>query len=373
MSARGSRKRAPAKPGELTFTTLIERREWKPLPAVVLLAGESRFLRKHVERRFIDELFGGQPTPALERFDAAQDSENLLARVLDELRTVSILSEERLVIVDGADQFLSEHRDDLLEWVERGFSGGHLILHLDRPADARTKFVKAVAEHGWVVACRQPFDRPPPWQTDAPPWDNDLTRWIVAWAMHRGLEIDFQTAYALQERAGTDLGVLDECLEKIRTYIGGKTTRVDLRAVTAVAGDTREDSIFDLVDAFIAGDRPRAIDMAEKLFRAGYHPPRGGNPVFDAGSITIMFTGALVSRLRGLRRAHAMRAAGMGPDRWIEARLTTKPFTDRFRRDLGAMSPGRIAHAFESLLQLDRSVKSGGNPRLGLTVFLAGG
>lgn len=368
---RSASRSGPKKPGDLGFTELIRRRAWAPLPEFIVLAGESRFLRKHIERRLVKELFGDHPMPALQRFDASQAGDDLLSNVLDELRTVSILSAARLVIVDPADAFVSAHRDDLQPFVDSGFFGGHLVLHLEKPLDARTRFARIVLEKGWVVQCRQPFDRPPPWQVDAPPWENDLTRWVVAWAAHRGLEIDAPTAFHIQERVGKDLGTLDDSLEKIGTYLGPKRCHVDMKAVEAITGEIREDSIFDLVETFIAADRPRALSMMERLFSGGYHPRRG-NPVYDAGSITIMFTGALVSRLKPLRRAHAIVSAGAGPDRWLELRLTTSPFIDVFRRQLELMPPRRIRRAFDALLRLDRSVKTGADPRLGLTIFLAG-
>jgi DNA polymerase III delta subunit len=365
-----ARKAAPTKPGDLSFDDLAGRARWPELPAVIALAGESRFLRKYIEHRVVRELFGDQPVPALQRFDAPQEGDDLLARVLDELRTVSILSAERLVIVEAADDFLAACRDDLEPFLERGFAGGHLVLHLERGLDERTRFAKELLERGWVVRCKQPFDRPPPWQPGTPPWENELTRWIVSWARRRGLEIDPPTAYELQARVGTDLGVIDESLEKIGTYLGPERRRVDVAAVEAVTGELREDSIFDLVESFIAADRARALHMAEKLFQQGYHPARGA-PVHDAGSIAIMFIGALVARLRPLRRAHAMREAGHGPDAWLEQRLTTRPFIERFRRELAAMPPARIERAFESLLRLDRAIKTGADPRLGVAIVLA--
>lgn len=370
VSARGSPRTRQRKAGGIPAAELLARARWKPLPAVVILAGDEPFLGRAVERRFAAELFGDAPLPALERFDAEQDRDRLLARVLDELRTISILSSARLVIVDNADRFLADHREDLEPYIEAGFAGGHLILRASKPPDRRTRFGKLAGEKGWVVLCKRPFDRPPPWDTGSPPWNSELTRWIIEWARRHRLEIDPRTAHALQERVGTDLGEIDSTLQKLRTYLDAGTNRVDIRAVEAVAGTLREDSIFDLVEMLIASDRARAIETAERLFAQGYHPPRG-NPVHDAGSITMMFIGALIARLRPLRRAHAMRAAGKGPQDWIEARLTTKPFIERFRAQLESMPPRRIDRAFEALADLDRAIKTGADPRTALTILLA--
>jgi DNA polymerase III delta subunit len=358
----------PPKAGDLSFEELMRRSSWAPLPELVILAGEATFLRKQIERRFIRELFGEQPLPALARFDGAQETPDLLATVLDELRTVSLLSSERLVIVDAAESFLAEHREALEPFVESGFAGGRLILHVEK-LDTRTRLARAILEKGWVVRCKQPFDRPPPWQTGGPPWDNELTRWIVAWARGKGLDLDPQTAFELQERAGSDLGAIDESLEKLRTFLGPSARRVDRRAIAALAGDTREDSVFDLVDAFIARDRARALAIAERLFRHGYQPGKGP-AVLEPTAIAILFIGALVNRIKALRRAHAIAAAGLGADEWMRLGLTSRPFIERFRRQLREMPPNRIERVFEALHGLDRGVKSGMDAVGGVAVVL---
>ena len=75
--------------------------------------------RQRIQQRVIHELFGDAQRVArsILRLDASKIAEGMLATVLDELRTVSILSEERLVIVGAADAFLAAHRDDLMPFV----------------------------------------------------------------------------------------------------------------------------------------------------------------------------------------------------------------------------------------------------------------
>ena len=363
---------AKARKSALSFVNLMRRQRWSPIPSLIVLTGGARFLRQRIQQRVIHELFGDAQRVArsILRLDASKIAEGMLATVLDELRTVSILSEERLVIVGAADAFLAAHRDDLLPFVSGGFSGGHLILDLEKTMDGRTRFAKTVAEHGWVVECRQPFDRPPPWQGDTPPWKNELSEWIVDWAAGKDLQLDLRDAHYLQERVGNDLGVLDESLEKIKTFLGSGSNCIDTKAIEAVTGEVREDSIFDLVDQFITADRPGALDTLERLYRNGYHPAKG-SPVHDPASIALLFIGALVARLRSLRRAHAVSPRGGGADQWLELRLTTRPFMDRFRRDLQAMPSARLERTHEALLRMDRGIKTGSDPKTALMLLLA--
>ena len=351
-----SRERA----AELTHAALMARSRWSPLPAVCVLHGEADFFKREIQDRFARELGAGGDEPSVHRYTAADRDAGrpALAEVLDELRTPSFLASARLVVIESADQFLAAHREALEPFVSQGFPGGHLILALDAALDQRTRFAKAVAEKGWAVACPKPFDRPPPWRPDADPWDHDLGRWVASRAKQKKFEMDLELAHAFCQRVGADLATLDEELEKLRTWLGKAGARADLAAVTAVAGDLREDSIFDLVDAFLAADRPAAFRILRRLLEGGYHPPRGA-PVMDPVGISSLFLGSLVSRFRALRRAHALAAAGQGPEAWVAARLTPRPFLARFSKEMRSTPPDRIARALAALRSLDRAVKTG--------------
>ncbi len=352
----------------LSFVTLMNKKDWQPLPAFCVLTGDANFFKDAIEKRFVQELFPDPESKSILKIDAKKNTEGLLAKVLDELRTLSILSPNRLVIIDNADSFLSSHRDDFEPYVREGFSGGHLILKLDKALDSRTKFGKAIKEAGWPVECKQPFDRPPPWMTGTPLWKNDLTDWLVGWAKTKKLKIDPQTAFHLQERVGNDLSQLDKSLEKIKTFLGD-TRDVDERAVDQVTADIREDSVFDLVEKFILGQRTKALSIFERLMQNGYTPQKG-QPIHDPMAISLLFLGSLIPKLRNLRRAHALKSEGQGPQSWIEERLTPKFLLERFQRELQAMPPKRLHNLFPTLRELDRKLKTGANPKEALTLLL---
>jgi DNA polymerase III delta subunit len=363
---------AKERSSELTHGALMSRKSWTALPAIAALHGDADFFKREIQARFASELEKSGGPPAIRRFTPAETGPAgpPLAEVLDELRTPSFLGSKRLVIVEGAGEFLEAHREALEPFIASGFSGGHLILTLDS-LDLRTRFARLLGEKGWVIACKKPFDRPPPWKPDADPWENDLCLWVAARARQKKVALAPELAHAFAERVGSDLGTLDEELEKLRSYLESTGKPADLESIEAVAGELREDSIFDLVDAFLAADRAGALRTAERLHRLGYHPQKG-TPVLDPSAIWSLFVGALIVRLRALRRAHALQAEGQGPDRWVALRLTPKPFLVRFQRDLRATSPARIRRAFAALRELDRAVKSGARPQDCLEMLLLG-
>jgi DNA polymerase III delta subunit len=348
----------------ISFAALMARKNWKPLPAIAVLTGSADFFKSSVVKRFGRELFGDKK-PELQRFQGPTNERLLgelpLATVLDEVRTPSFFSPYRLVVVDHANLFVGEHGQDLLPFLETGFSGGYLILHIDGKLDGRTRFAKLAAEKGWVIECAQPYDRPPPWETRVPAWDSELTRWLVDHARTKGLQIAPQTAFLLHEKAGTDLSILDEELEKIATYLSSRGSKmVDEGAIGAVVGDLRQDSVFSALDLFLEGKQAEALEAIDRLFKKGYHTEKGALTV-EPTSIALLFTGALIPRLRSLRRAHALAAEGAGPDQWLEAGLVQRPFLGRFQRQLKAVSPAKIERLFERLYRIDKSIKTGGD------------
>ena len=97
-------------------------------------------------------------------------------------------------------------------------------------------------------------------------WDSPLSHWLSRHAAAKGLELNPQTAYALHSRAGCDLELLDEELEKLKTYLAeSNSTLIDEKAISAVTGELREDSIFSVVDLFLEGRRRDTITALENL------------------------------------------------------------------------------------------------------------
>jgi DNA polymerase III delta subunit len=358
----------------LTVNALMARAKWGKVPAAIVLAGPADFLKKRFLDRLASEL-SAKGAPEITRFQGPPGEKQIadlpLAAVLDELRTPSFFSPERLVILERADAFLAAHGDALVPFLDAGFGGGRLAALTDEKLDGRRRFAKALAEKAWIVECPQPYDRPPPWESGTPAWDSDLSRWVVAHAAEKGLTIDPRTAFLLHERVGTDLGVIDEELEKLSTFLASKGRKdIDAEAISAIAGDLREDSVFHLIDLFLEGRRPEALDAAQRLLRKGYHTERGSLTI-DPASIALLFTGALVPRLRALRRAHALSAEGAGPEEWIRLGLVLKPFLPRFRRALQATPPARIARVLDALYDLDKGIKTGKDPEALLEVLVA--
>jgi DNA polymerase III delta subunit len=150
---------------------------------------------------------------------------------------------------------------------------------------------------------------------------------------------------------------------------GKRAKKVDAETIAAITGDLREDSVFLLADRFLEGRRAEAIQAAERIFEKGYHTEKGSLTT-EPVSIALLFIGALVPRLRALRRAHAVAAEGGGQDQWIEMGLIQRPFISRFQREMRALPPAKIARIFDRLYEIDRAIKSGGDAAALIELFI---
>ena len=348
------------------FGTLMARENWHPLPTVVVLVGNAPFLKELVLRRFEKEVFG-EDAPDLRRFTSdggAQSEGPPLATILDELRTPSFFSASRVVVVAPADGFVTTHSATLLEHIESGFVGGHLVV-FQNSLDQRTRWGKQIGQKGWIVECRQPYDRPPPWDLRTAIWDSELSQWVSQRARDKGLSLSPQNAFHIHSRVGTDLAVLDEELEKLATYVAGRSDkkvaadRVTKEAIEAVIGDLREDSVFSLVDLVLERRLPEALESTHRLFERGQQTERGTRAL-DPMSIALPFIAALAGRLRGLRQGHALNAVGRGgSEGWLKHGLVQRPFLARFERQLETTHPTYIRRLFRRLYEVDRALKLG--------------
>lgn len=105
--------------------------------------------------------------------------------------------------------------------------------------------------------------------------ETELLKWLAALAKQRGLTIDDQAAESLIYLSGTNLGVLDQELDKVAAYLsGGQRTKIQDSDVKALAGMSSQSTPTELVQAVARKDRQSAMSVLERLLNAGEDPVR---------------------------------------------------------------------------------------------------
>lgn len=171
-----------------------------------------------------------------------------------------------------------------------------------------------------------------------------VLRWLRDRARHLDAELDPQAATLLADILGTNLRLLHQELEKLRTYVGAGGY-ISPEAVHQIVPYTHEANIFDMLNAI--GDRNprRAIRLLQQALDGGQHP--------------LQVLALIARQYRIYIGLKDMAEQGMRPED-MARRLRIPAWT--VRRDLKVaqhMSWSFLERVMERLLETDANIKQG--------------
>lgn len=152
--------------------------------------------------------------------------------------------------------------------LEGGLPANNHLLLLTETADKRKKLYKYLEQHGVVLDLSVAAGSSAPARKEQ--------KALLADLAHRTLaEFDKKLAAdaldPLLERIGFyPVAVVMEC-EKLALYVGDRP-RVERRDVDTMVGRTREEAIYELSEAYSAGDWQRGLALLKRLRAGGMHP-----------------------------------------------------------------------------------------------------
>src|SRR6185437_15678781 len=123
--------------------------------------------------------------------------------------------DRRLVIVDDADDFVSDHRSHLEKYVDKPVRKSVLVLDV-KTFPKTTRLSKQLATKGLEVECSELKGIA-------------LSKWLQDTAQEKYQQtLSRDAAGLLIELVGNELGLLDQELAKLATYVGsGATINID--------------------------------------------------------------------------------------------------------------------------------------------------
>jgi DNA polymerase-3 subunit delta len=267
------------------------------------------------------------------------------AEVVDDLRTLPMLSPRRLVVVEQADPFVSEERGRLEKFVgeltPKNEVKGVLVL-LVRTWAGNTKLAKMVPDP-MVVACTTPKL-------------HLLPQWCVNWSASRhGKTLTAQAAKLLVDLVGPEMGLLDQELNKLAVYVGS-APKIDGRDVDQLVGRSRDENTWEIFNLIGAGRVGDAVNFVDRLLDQGEEP--------------IALLGAFSYRLRQLAQATRLNSQGVP----LQEALTRAGVRDfpaarkEAEQQLRHLGRRRLDHLYDWLLETDQGLKGGSplSPRLQL-------
>lgn len=296
---------------------------------MVVLSGDERSLKLQALDAISSLLFGAESEESsVTKFNGEEAD---WKSVRDELLTVSMWGDRRLVLIEGADKFVSEHRDALEKYFDKPSKKSLLVLDVGS-FPKNTRLFKAVEKLGLNVECTELSGA-------------DLTRWIQTAVKDRfGKQITRDAAMLLPELAGNHLGLLDQELEKLAAYVGERP-QIESDDVRKLVGGWKAETTWEMLNGLRDGHLAFALNNLDKLLTSGEAAPKLlGGIVFVFRKLAVATT---LSR-QGMPLPTALKQAGVFP-RDVAA-------AEAYLRRIGRE---RAEHILRWLLDADYSLKGG--------------
>lgn len=306
-----------------------------PATNVCTVFGDDVFLRAEVISTLRRQVLSGKDDEF--SLTSLTGKEAQLREVLDALATVSLFgSGPRLVIVEEADSFVSEYREQLEDYVARPAKGGVLVLDV-KTWPSNTRLAKAVAAKGLTIECKTPPER-------------QLKTWLTQRAKsHHSVKLEPAAVDLLLELVPPELGVLAQEVAKLALIAGDQGT-IDEKIVNEHVGGWRVRTTWDMIDAAADGRAADAIGQMARLMAAGEKPhgllPQIA-PTLRRFAAAVELLEAAETQKQRLPLRNALGQAGVPPFKLNDA--------ERQLRQIGRVRAKKISRW---LLAVDLAIKS---------------
>jgi DNA polymerase III subunit delta len=224
---------------------------------VNVLFGDESFLKRQVLGELKEQVLSGEDAEF--SVSAFAGRETTLRDVVDALATRALFGGGRhLVIVEEADEFVSQNRPALEQYVARPKPASLLVLDV-KTWPSTTKLYKALAETGLQIECKFP----------APA---RALKWLVGWCQQKHQAcLEPAAAELMMETVEPEMGLLDQELAKLAALAGAGGT-ITASMVHDVVGGWRAKTAWDMLDATLAGDTRTALVQLDRLLLSGEVP-----------------------------------------------------------------------------------------------------
>lgn len=254
--------------------------------------------------------------------------------------TPPFLGEYRLVIVNelpGKDDGSAETGwlQELSAYLPHVPETTHLVLNVGKALPPRHRLLTAVAALGPKGDVRL-FALPAL-------KGGELARWVERRAQRKGARLGPGVADDLATFIGPDLRRMDNELEKLVLYAGGRAvTREDVRKLVPYA---QEASIFAMVDALALRQTAQALRLLTQLHNEGAHP--------------LYLLTMIVRQYRILLQVKELMGQGLDQEA-IAARLGLHPFpTGKAMAQAQRYRFEQLVNIYDRLLATDVAIKTG--------------
>lgn len=296
---------------------------------IYVIAGEEKTLVDAECEKLLETLL--EPQQRATGLFNADPAEVSASEVLDELRTLPFLTERRVVLVKGADKFISENRELLEKYFDNPCPTGILILTVSK-WDERTKLAKKLPSAGKLLNVSQPTR-------------GQLPRRLMQYAREaHGKNLSETAAELLVELSGDELVRLYSEVDKLALFANNEKSITE-QHIESLVGHNRIFNAFTVIDAIMAGDIAQAIYRLRTMFA-------------EDKSVEYTVVGAFAFHFRRMFGAKVLLEKGVGSAE-IASRLRIWGDRDSFFAQLRKVSLKQIGSILQQLAATDYAIKTG--------------
>jgi DNA polymerase-3 subunit delta len=296
---------------------------------IYIIAGKDEPLVNAKCQELVDGLL--DPQQRVMALLSVEASEAVACDVLDELRTAPFLADKRVVVIKGADEFISKYRLILERYFEKPAPTGVLVMTV-ASWDGRTKLAKKLPEVGRLIEITPPK-----------PWE--LAGHLVQYAAGKHkVRLARDAAELLVELTGPELMQLYNEVDKLVLFARDEKT-IHPQHVESLIGHNRVYGAFEVIDAMTAGDAGQAVTRLRKMFEENK----------DAEYTVV---GAFAFHVRRMFQAKKLLDKRTSPE-IIAKQLRIGYNRNQFFAQLGRVSLPQIAALLEDLAAIDYAAKTG--------------
>jgi DNA polymerase-3 subunit delta len=301
-----------------------------PIGPLYVLHGDEAFLKRQVLQVLRTRALG--PDADDQSLATHAGDKATFAAVYDELQTVPFFAPRRIVVVDGADPFVTRFRSQLEKNIDKLPPSGVLVLDV-KTWPANTRLAKMVAGTATIVCKAPPTYKLAPW----------CTEWAAA--QHQK-QLPAPAAGLLVDLVGAEMGLLDQEILKLAIYVGERK-KIDVADVDRLVGNNRAESTWKIFDALAASQAPEALAILDRALDQGEEP--------------LKIMGAFSMQLRRLAQAARLAAQGVNL-RAALAQVGVPPFAiDSADKQLRHLTKRRALRLYDWLLEVNMDLR-GGSP-----------
>lgn len=299
----------------------------KELGGAFYLHGEDHFRKEEAVRALIDAHL--DPATKDFNYDPIRGSEVDAETLASLIATPPMMAEFRVVVLRGVEGLTqSKHsREVLLRAAQSPPPGLALIMSATVPDGSKAKVYRDLAKFARSVEFRAITE------ADAPGWVVERAKEV------HGVDVDLDAARALAGAIGRNLGVLSQEIDKLADFVGERkhVTRAD---VDAAGTHLPSQDFWGWFDYVGEGRMEEAVRTLPTLLAQG-----------ESGVRIVIQLSTLLLRLGVvLERGQAGLEAVLPPYQ--------RGFARRIASQARHWTPGRVDHALDTLLHVDRMLKA---------------